>query len=302
MPSNFHKNFHYKPTSIKEENPRPVNSDQEMLDMAIGTQVIYSTGEEYKKVAPNVFDKQERKILSYDEISNNYPESEGDNTFTGDNTFVGNIVVTDGDAHFKDNVQVDDDLQVDGSVNSPQGNFTNVTVNNKITAPSANITNLISSSINPPGNGQGSIGTSNNRWNSIYCNTLYGTATSAKYSDLAENYQTDADYPYGTVLEFKEGTDNILTEYQGGSLAGVVSYMPGFKLNADAKNCQFIALKGIIPVLCDSPVEVGQFCIAVPGGKVIGKTKGEMQALDILDLVGICMQATSKDGYCIVKV
>lgn len=300
MPSNFYVNFKYKPTSIKDDNPTSVKSDQEMLDMALGTVLIRSTGEEYIKVGANIFDKQARKILSYDEIANNYPESEGDNTFTGDNTFVGNITVTDGDAHFKEDVTVDNNLTVEGSITTPQGNFTNVTITNKVTAPNANITNLVSSSINPPGNGQGSIGTSTNRWNSIYCNTLYGTATSAKYSDLAENYQTDADYPYGTVLEFK--SDNVLTQYQGGSLAGVVSFKPGFKLNADAKNCQFIALKGIIPVLCDSPVSVGQFCIAVPGGKVLGKDKGDVQPTDLLDLVGVCMQATDEDGYCIVKV
>lgn len=302
MPSNFYVNFKYKPTSIKDENPTPVQSDQEMLDMPIGTVLLRSTGEEYIKVGANIFDKQGRKILSYDEIADNYPESEGDNTFTGDNTFVGNITVSGGDAHFEEDVQIDHDLNVDGSITSPQGNFTNLNVTNKVTAPNANITNIVSSSINPPGNGQGSIGTSNNRWNSIYCNTLYGTATSAKYSDLAENYHTDVDYPYGTVLEFKEGTDNCLTEYQGGALAGVVSFKPGFKLNADAENCQYIALKGIIPVLCDSPVQVGQYCIAVPGGKVLGKSKNEMQPLDMLDLVGVCMQATGDDGYCIVKV
>lgn len=300
MPSNFYINFKYKPTSIKDENPKPVESDQMMLDMPIGTVLLRSTGEEYIKVGTNIFDKQARKILSYDEIADNYPESEGDNVFVGDNIFQGNITIENGDGHFKDNVIVDDNLNVGGTITAPTGSFTNVNVTNKITAPSGNITNLVSSSINPPGNGQGSIGTSNNRWNSIYCNNLYGNASSADYSDLAENYHTDMDYPYGTVLEFK--SNELLTEYNGGTLAGVVSFEPGFKLNADEKNAQFIALKGIVPVLCDSPVAVGQFCIAVPGGKVIGKDKADMQPLDMLDLVGICYKETDESGYCIVKV
>lgn len=300
MPSNFYINFKYKPTSIKEENPKPVESDQMMLDMPISTVLLRSTGEEYIKVGPNIFDKQARKILSYDEIKDNYPESDGDNVFTGDNIFQGNITIEGGDGHFKDNVIVDDNLNVGGTITAPTGSFTNVNVTNKITAPSGNITNLVSSSINPPGNGQGSIGTSNNRWNSIYCNNLYGNASSADYSDLAENYHTDMDYPYGTVLEFK--SNELLTEYNGGTLAGVVSFEPGFKLNADEKNAQFIALKGIVPVLCDTPVAVGQFCIAVPGGKVIGKDKADMQPLDMLDLVGICYKETDESGYCIVKV
>lgn len=300
MPANFYVNFSYKPTSIKDENPKRVESDQMMLDMPIGTVLLRSTGEEYIKVAPNMFDKQGRKILSYDEISNNYPESEGDNVFVGDNVFNGNITVENGNAHFKDDVTVDDNITVGGTVTGNGGNFVNLDITNKITASSGNITNLVVSSLNPPGNGQGSIGTSTNRWSSIYCNTLYGTATSAKYSDLAERYKTDADYPYGTVLEFK--SDELLTEFNGGTLAGVISYQPGFKLNADADECQYVALKGIIPVLCDSPVRVGQFCIAVNGGKIIGKDKHDMTIEDILNLVGVCYKETDNNGYCIVKV
>jgi hypothetical protein len=34
------------------------------------------------------------------------------------------------------------------------------------------------------------------------CNIMTGTATSAYYADLAENYLADADYPVGTVLAF----------------------------------------------------------------------------------------------------
>ena len=78
----------------------------------------------------------------------------------------------------------------------------------------------------------------------IFANLSQGTATSARYADLAEVYATDVDYEPGTVVCFggeKEVTacDSELCH----RVAGVVSTDPAFKMN-DAAEGQSIALAG----------------------------------------------------------
>ena len=46
------------------------------------------------------------------------------------------------------------------------------------------------------------LGGASNRYNDVYAVTFQGTATSAQYADLAENYLGDATYEVGTVVEF----------------------------------------------------------------------------------------------------
>ena len=83
------------------------------------------------------------------------------------------------------------------------------------------------------------------------------TATSAEYADLAEYYEADKRYSYGTVLVF--GGDKEITlaknaQNEFGSVIGVVSKDPGFilnKINPDkmaGKKYTLIALKGRTPV------------------------------------------------------
>ena len=59
----------------------------------------------------------------------------------------------------------------------------------------------------PSSNGGYDLGTS-----ILKFGTIYGTATSAQYADLAENYPADNDYDVGTVLVF--GGEQELTTTQ----------------------------------------------------------------------------------------
>ena len=72
--------------------------------------------------------------------------------------------------------------------------------------------------VTPSSTGAYDIGTS-----ALKFGTFHGTATSAQYADLAENYLADATYEPGTVLVFGGEQELTTTMYKGDrKVAGVV--------------------------------------------------------------------------------
>jgi len=73
------------------------------------------------------------------------------------------------------------------------------------------------------------IGSSSKKYN-----TIYAKATSAQYADLAEVYESDAEYDVGTVVVFG-GSKEITHSTIGNdtSVAGVISENPAYLMNAD---------------------------------------------------------------------
>ena len=117
-----------------------------------------------------------------------------------------------------------------------------------------------------------------------------GTATAARYADLAEKYESDAEYEAGTVLVF--GGDAEVTaceEELDHRVAGVVSTDPAYMMNADAEG-QYVALTGRVPCKVVGPVAKGDLMVAssVKGhakadnnagpGRIIGKAIGEIDS------------------------
>jgi len=117
----------------------------------------------------------------------------------------------------------------------------------------------------------------------IYANLFQGTATSARYADLAEVYATDKDLEPGTVVCFggeKEVTscDSELSH----AVAGVVSTDPAYLMNSAAEG-QSIALAGRVPCKVVGPVAKGDLMVTsdveghakadndAPAGRIIGK-------------------------------
>jgi hypothetical protein len=88
-------------------------------------------------------------------------------------------------------------------------------------------------------------------------NIITGTATRARYADLAERYESDADYEPGTVVVFG-GEKEITTtnSYADTRVAGAVSTAPAYLMN-DVSNNPPIALRGKIPVKVIGPVSKG---------------------------------------------
>jgi hypothetical protein len=118
--------------------------------------------------------------------------------------------------------------------------------------------------------------------------TLFsGTATSARYADLAERYEADAVYEIGTVLVFG-GDKEITTTTQMNDtrVAGVVSTNPAYMMNSEAGTDEthpYVALAGRVPCKVVGRVKKGDMLTtsATPGyackaidpklGSIIGK-------------------------------
>ena len=117
-----------------------------------------------------------------------------------------------------------------------------------------------------------------------------GTATAARYADLAEKYESDAEYEAGTVLVFGgEAEVTACEEELDHRVAGVVSTDPAYMMNAEAEG-QYVALTGRVPVKVVGPVVKGDLMVAssVKGhakadnnagpGRIIGKAIGEIDS------------------------
>lgn len=114
-------------------------------------------------------------------------------------------------------------------------------------------------------NGTGDIGQTGNRFG-----TIFGTATSARYADLAEKYTTDQEYEPGTVLAVATAGDaeSTATWQSGQRVLGVISTNPAFLMNDEAPG-QAIALRGRVPVKVVGPIRKGQPLICNQDGKGI---------------------------------
>jgi len=109
------------------------------------------------------------------------------------------------------------------------------------------------------------IGTTTLRYANIYATYFGGSIISSEYSDLAEKYEADKEYPAGTVLGI--GGEFEVTKYvRGLPVAGVVSTNPGFKMNSDSDGV-YIALKGRVPCLINGDAVKGQYIVADKDGK-----------------------------------
>ena len=118
--------------------------------------------------------------------------------------------------------------------------------------------------VNGNGNGIGNIGSS-----TVFFNTVFAKATSAQYADLAEKYESDAEYAPGTVLEFG-GDKEVTLSVEAGStrVAGVVSTNPSYIMNAGltAEHVAMVALQGRVPCRVVGTVRKGDMMVAAGNG------------------------------------
>jgi len=125
-------------------------------------------------------------------------------------------------------------------------------------------------------------------------NTIYAKATSAQYADLAEIYESDAEYEVGTVVIFG-GEKEITVSSMGADprVAGVISENPAYLMNNDATG-QAVALQGKVPCKVVGQISKGDMLVTHsqhPGvarkatdpkmGTVIGKALEEYNSTEI---------------------
>lgn len=99
----------------------------------------------------------------------------------------------------------------------------------------------------------------------LKANLFEGTATSARYADLAEKYLTDKQYRVGTVM-MVGGTAEVTASTHGNRAIGVISETPAFMMNAELPHGTYVALKGRVPVRVVGPVSKGDPLIATDNG------------------------------------
>ena len=131
----------------------------------------------------------------------------------------------------------------------------------------------------------------------IAANLFQGTATAARYADLAEKYTTDQEYPVGTVMAVG-GEEETRASKIGDIAIGVISDAPAYLMNSDADG-QAIGLKGRVPVRVIGPVSKGQ-------PVYVASEDGVASTIASNSLVGIALETNNDEGEklveCVLKV
>jgi hypothetical protein len=94
---------------------------------------------------------------------------------------------------------------------------------------------------------------------------MTGTATAARYADLAENYRADVSYEPGTVLVFGGDAEVTVTDKHNDSrVAGIVSTNPAHLMNAElqGQNVVALGLTGRLPCKVIGKVNKGDILVA----------------------------------------
>ena len=133
----------------------------------------------------------------------------------------------------------------------------------------------------------------------IAANLFQGTATQARYADLAEKYTTAEELAPGTVVTVCAHEDHEVEAASIGTMAiGVVSTNPAVMMNSEAEG-QYIGLKGRLPVRIIGAVKKGQAVYVDNNGCASTAINGG-------SLVGVALESNSDEGEklveCVLKV
>jgi len=168
------------------------------------------------------------------------------------------------------------------------GNITEYSANIITTLAVGGVT-TVSGNIVPSSNVAVNIGNGSGGW----FNNIYGTAVHALYADLAEFYESDSEYPAGTVLIFGNSTEVTVSQNANDRrVAGVVSTNPAYLMNEGNGGIP-VALQGRVPCQVTGVVKRGDLMVTsdIPGvamtnnnpeiGTVIGKAVGNFSGTGV---------------------
>jgi hypothetical protein len=132
----------------------------------------------------------------------------------------------------------------------------------------------------------------------IAANLFQGTATQARYADLAEKYTTAEELPAGTAVAVCMHEDHEVEPAKASDLCiGVVSTDPAYMMNSEAAG-QYIGLKGRLPVRVTGAVRKGEAVYAM--------ADGVSSTVKTTALVGIALESNGDEGEklveCVLKV
>ena len=132
----------------------------------------------------------------------------------------------------------------------------------------------------------------------IAANLFQGTATQARYADLAEKYTTAEELPAGTAVAVCAHEDHEVAPASASDMCiGVVSTDPAYMMNSEADG-QYIGLKGRLPVRVKGAVQ--------KGNAVYAMDDGVSSTIKTSALVGVALETSSDEGEklieCVLKV
>jgi hypothetical protein len=173
--------------------------------------------------------------------------TQGNQTLAGTKTFSGTIIASN---------------TITGSISGNAATITNQANSATITAATANTANTI---VLRDVNGNFSAG------------VITGTATTARYADLAERYRADKKYQPGTVVIF--GGEFEITQSNRANdtrVAGIISTAPAYLMNSDAGGDDLypaVALVGRVPCRVVGKIEKGDMLVtsSIAGVAVAGR-------------------------------
>lgn len=128
----------------------------------------------------------------------------------------------------------------------------------------------------------------------ITANIFNGTATAARYADLAEKYLPDQEYAAGTVVVIG-GEKEITACSQNQRAVGVISDSPAFMMNKDLEGGVYVALKGRVPVKVVGRIDKGQDLIAADHGCAV------MAPSDSSRVFAVALETSDDEGVKIIQ-
>jgi hypothetical protein len=138
-------------------------------------------------------------------------------------------------------------------------------MSNVANAITVNSNNTATAIVNGGSNGIGNIGAAGAAFN-----TVFATATTALYADLAECYTSDAEYEPGTIVMFGGLAEiTLCTNDSTPKVAGVISTNPAYLMNSGlmSDHVATVALVGRVPVKVQGPVEAGDMMVSAGNGR-----------------------------------
>jgi len=130
-------------------------------------------------------------------------------------------------------------------------------------------------------NGVGNLGSSTG-----YFNTVFATATTALYADVAERFAADTAYQPGTVVELG-GTAEITKSINelSDNVFGVISTRAAYLMNGGAGSDEThppVAMTGRVPVRVTGMVRKGDRLVSAGNGLARAALKGEANAFNVI--------------------
>jgi hypothetical protein len=128
----------------------------------------------------------------------------------------------------------------------------------------------------------------------ITANIFNGTATAARYADLAEKYLADQEYEVGTVVMI--GGEKEVTAADVNTRAiGVVSSNPAYMMNSELQGGTYIALKGRVPCKVYGAVRKGDRLVAGPRGTAIASHG------NYANVFAVALESTGSDSIAVIE-